>query len=477
MSKRLIISALAFCLLYAVLAIFSAGTGMSFLWLIPPALVLLLFSILSIEKFLLFTVFLVPLSVQLRFLIPETPVDLFLPTELMLAAILVILIFKTITGEVSLRLLKHPVTIIISLSILWGFLTALTGTMPVISLKSIVARLWFIAGFYLLSAEIFSDPGKIRSYFTAYLAGMTPVAIFFLHKMTMAGGLNQAAAYTSSWPFFNDHTSFGASLAFCIPLLIFFIAEKKATFPRRFFMLLLLLIFLAAFVLSYSRAAWLSLVVSLIFSLVVIFKISWKIIIPASAVVIISLIVLWQPAMMKLEENRQDSSGELPKHLRSISNITTDASNLERINRWKSALKMFRERPLLGWGPGTYQFQYAPFQMADGKTIISTIYGEGGNAHSEYLGSLSESGIPGMVLYLLLLGTVLFSGIRLYYKEVKTWRGIMILAMITGLMTYVVHGALNNFLDTDKISALFWGMIAAIVALDLKSRETPEDQI
>jgi putative inorganic carbon (HCO3(-)) transporter len=477
MSKRLIIPALVFCLLFPVLAIIISGTGMSFLWLLPPALLLLIFSIFSIEKFLLFTVFLVPLSVQLRFLIPETPIDIFLPTELMLSLILIIMVFKTITGEISKRLLKHPVTIIISLCLIWGLITALTGTMPVVSLKSITARLWFVAGFYLLAAEIFSDTRKMRGYFTAYIAGMTPVAIFFLYEMIMAGGFNQAAAYGSSWPFFNDHTSFGASLAFSIPVLVFFTSEKEISFPKRLFFALLLLIFLAAFVLSYSRAAWLSLIVSLLFTLIIILKISWKILVPSSAFMITALLILWQPAMMKLEENRQDSSGELPQHLRSISNITTDASNMERINRWKSAIRMFRERPLLGWGPGTYQFGYAPFQRADEKTIISTIYGEGGNAHSEYLGSLAESGIPGVMLYITLLILVFFKGIKAYYYGENRWLRMVILAMLAGLITYVVHGALNNFLDTDKISALFWGMIAAIVAIDLRSAESRKDQV
>jgi hypothetical protein len=30
---------------------------------------------------------------------------------------------------------------------------------------------------------------------------------------------------------------------------------------------------------------------------------------------------------------------------------------------------------------------------------------------------------------------------------------------------------MNNFLDTDKISALFWGMIAAIVSIDIRKNE------
>jgi putative inorganic carbon (HCO3(-)) transporter len=42
---------------------------------------------------------------------------------------------------------------------------------------------------------------------------------------------------------------------------------------------------------------------------------------------------------------------------------------------------------------------------------------------------------------------------------------------MAGLVTYVIHGFLNNFLDTDKISAPFWGYIAAIVVLDLSQKK------
>ena len=40
---------------------------------------------------------------------------------------------------------------------------------------------------------------------------------------------------------------------------------------------------------------------------------------------------------MDLESNKQDSSSNLTEHVESISNVSSDASNLERINRWKSA--------------------------------------------------------------------------------------------------------------------------------------------
>ena len=36
-----------------------------------------------------------------------------------------------------------------------------------------------------------------------------------------------------------------------------------------------------------------------------------------------------------------------------------------------------------------------------------------------------------------------------------------------GLVTYFVHGALNNFLDTDKLSVPVWAFMAMVVAMDV----------
>jgi len=180
---------------------------------------------------------------------------------------------------------------------------------------------------------------------------------------------------------------------------------------------------------------------------------------------------------MKLEENRQDSSTNFSQHIQSISNVSSDASNLERINRWTSALRMFREKPFLGWGPGTYMFQYAGFQSSKHRTVISTNFGDGGNAHSEYIGPMAESGILGALSFILVAFTTLITGIRYYIRQNTSPYRWISLALILGLTTYLLHGFLNNFLDTDKASALFWGFIAAIVALDIFQKQEIKKEI
>jgi O-antigen ligase len=128
---------------------------------------------------------------------------------------------------------------------------------------------------------------------------------------------------------------------------------------------------------------------------------------------------------------------------------------------------MFHERPVVGWGPGTYQFEYSPFQQAKEKTIISTDLGDMGNAHSEYIGPLAESGVLGLVSVLFILVTVIYTGLNVYKKAPDKQTRLLALSATLALITYFVHGTMNNFLNTDKASVPFWGLVAIIAALDL----------
>ncbi|MCK5839323.1 MAG: O-antigen ligase family protein, partial [Bacteroidales bacterium] len=168
-----------------------------------------------------------------------------------------------------------------------------------------------------------------------------------------------------------------------------------------------------------------------------------------------------------LEKNKQDSSADFVEHVQSIANISSDASNLERINRWQSAIRMFQEKPFFGWGPGTYQFFYAPFQRSKEKTIISTNFGDLGNAHSEYIGPLAESGLFGMITMLAIVFAAIWTGLRVFKRSENNEIKLLALVTMLALVSYFAHGLLNNFLDSDKASIPVWGFIAILVGLDL----------
>ena len=84
---------------------------------------------------------------------------------------------------------------------------------------------------------------------------------------------------------------------------------------------------------------------------------------------------------------------------------------------------MFEERPVFGWGAGTYQFEYARFQRSDLRTAISTNNADLGNAHSEYLGPLAEQGLLGLAGVLALLFIIFLKKkiIRVLLNLQKIW--------------------------------------------------------
>ena len=123
--------------------------------------------------------------------------------------------------------------------------------------------------------------------------------------------------------------------------------------------------------------------------------------------------------MFQMERNPNVSRKDATSHVRSITNISTDLSNTERINRWVSAIRIAQDHPVVGSGPGTYQFIYAPYQLPQYQTYISTNTGTKGNAHSEFLGPLSETGIPGMLTVIAIVISLFVTGFRLFFKLKK----------------------------------------------------------
>jgi putative inorganic carbon (hco3(-)) transporter len=448
------------------------------IWLIPAGLAIVMLAVLSLEHLLLLTLFLTPLSIQFSYLTGSAGYDLSVPTEPVLALLLFITLFKLIvTREFSLKLLRHPVTVLIGFYLIWTLVTSMTSTMPGVSFKTLAYRMWFISGFYLIAAQLFSGERFPAKYIIAYSSGLAVVVIYFLLRAGGAGFLNQQFAHSACYPFFNDHTSFGASMAFLLAPLTVILIRKSNGVPFKLFVSGLIILFLAGFILSYSRAAWVSLIAALALSLILWLRMPVRLLAVTAAgfiaVLILSAGWIWQ----KMDSTTDDSSADLGQHLRSSSNISTDQSNLERINRWKCALRMSGEKPLFGWGPGTYQFNYGPFQKASDRTVISTDFGDAGNAHSEYLGTMSESGLPGALLYLVLTVYTVITGISVWYREGRTRDGYFALAILTGLMTYAVHGIMNSFLDSDKIAALWWGFTALLVSMDLREKEGQAGQV
>ncbi len=447
-----------------------------YLTLFPIGILVLLFAFFSLDKLLLLLVFLTPFSIPLSEIIPGLDFNMYIPTEPIIFCILIIFILKiSIEQKFDKKILLHPISIAIYINLIWILITCFTSTMPLVSFKFLLSRLWFIVAFYFLISQVFRNQKNIYNFLWLYIIPLIIVIAYTIINHIEYGLLDQEAANFVVHPFFNDHTSYGAILAMFLPVIIGVLISKRIKPTIKLFVFIVFLIFVFATVLSYTRATWISIVVALFVFIIIMLKIKFKYIFIVSAILVFFFFTFQNQILMSLEQNRQESSKNITEHIQSISNITSDASNLERLNRWNCAIKMFKEKPVFGWGPGTYMFNYAPFQLSYEKTIISTNAGDKGNAHSEYLGPLAESGVFGMITFLFIIISTLYIAIRLYSKLKNRELKIILISVMLGLITYYFHGLLNNFLDTDKASIPFWGFTAIILAIDVYHSKYDEE--
>lgn len=438
---------------------------------LPVVLTIVLIAVFSFDKIVYLIAFFAPLSIPLSEITSGFGFDMYLPTEPLLFGLLIVFLLKLIyERKFDRQILIHPVSMAIYISLIWLFLTSLTSTMPIVSFKFLLARIWFIVALYFITAKMFSDGKNLERYIWIYVIPLAIVIFYTIARHLEYGLYNKQAANFVSWPFYKDHTSYGAAMAMYIPFLVMFAFTATKTLKERLIAFSFLGILLMGFVLSYTRAAWLSMIVAVGVYFVILLKIKFKTLVIIIVSVVVFFAAFQNQIFMKLEENSQQSSADFATHLSSMTNITSDASNLERINRWSCAVRMFKDKPFFGYGPGTYMFKYAPFQLNKDRTIISTNSGDGGNAHSEYLGPLSESGVFGLITFLIIIGTVVYTAIHTYMRLTEKRLKGFVLAALIALTTYYAHGFLNNFLDTDKLSVPFWGFTAMIVAIDIYSR-------
>lgn len=448
-----------------------AGWALDFPYVLalPAAFLIAWWGFTNTDRYLSVVLFLVPLSVNLSEF-GLTSIGWYMPTEPMLFALMLLFSARWVSGKWPDRqFFQHPMTWVIGLGFAWMGFTILPSSDMVVSLKAWISRAWFIVSFYVVVGEWVRTDPRAKARFLALLAIPLCGVIAYTLVRHANHGFSKQAGHWVMKPFFKDHTSYGAVLAMMLPPVMALAWRTRQSSLARVLWSMCTGWLVLGIVFSFTRAAWVSLAAAGALWILMLAGVRLKALLVAGLGALVVLAFSWDSLVIQLERNKQDSSDDLAKHVESISNVSSDASNLERLNRWSCAWAMFLERPIAGWGPGTYQFEYARFQTAELRTQISTNNADLGNAHSEYLGPLAEQGLLGFLAMVGLLLAACHVGFRLHRTLTEPDERALAMGLFLGLVTYFVHGVLNNYLDTDKASAPFWGFLAMLVVMDLKS--------
>lgn len=133
------------------------------------------------------------------------------------------------------------------------------------------------------------------------------------------------------------------------------------------------------------------------------------------------------------------------------------ASILESLSRhtdrpllWRGSLLMLRQRPLLGWGLGSFSSEYPAFAPDAFSLRMRADNTFAEHAHCEYLNAAVETGVAGLGVFLWLLASVL-RGALLAARSGGLWS-----AAPAALLAALVHAAFDRNFRLASTAIPFW---------------------
>jgi O-antigen ligase len=141
-----------------------------------------------------------------------------------------------------------------------------------------------------------------------------------------------------------------------------------------------------------------------------------------------------------------------------------DVSAAERWYRWVAGVRMIAGEPLTGFGPNSFYLHYKPYTLRRFQTWVSN-NPEHSTVHNYFLLLALEQGLIGLLLFLALLTGMFISLQRLYIQLQSNFYKTITLTIACLLTILVVVNLMSDLIETDKVGAVFYTSLAAILLL------------
>lgn len=366
----------------------------------------------------------------------------------------------------------HPLFICFIGWMLWMTIVSLVSTTPWLSIKFMLAKTWYTGAFFLAPLIWLRTAASIRRSMYLLFVPLVLLALITLIRHAFSG-FSFITASEVVQPYFRNHVVYSAMLVTLVPVLYF---SRPYTKWKPIWDLAMIIVLLALFF-SYARGAWLALFVGAFAYLLL----RNKLLIYGYVVglLLTGLTIVW----LKYDDRYLDYA---PDYRTTIFHSDfsdhwqatyqgKDVSSVERFYRWIAGVRMIEERPLTGFGPASFYSSYRPYTLPAYKTWVSN-NPDRSTVHNYFLLVAVEQGIPGLLLFLLLLGAIFYYAERIYHQGATGGQGLFAAGIAVVLVMLGVVNFWSDLIETDKIGSLFFLSISLLLIIDRdRSVRAPSD--
>lgn len=365
---------------------------------------------------------------------------------------------------------QHPLLLLLLVHIAWIVIASTGSTHPLLSLKFILAKGWYLGAFVLAALIAFRDKQTIRLAAIILAASILLIAAIALVRHSITG-FSFADVNKSVAPFFRNHVNYSSMLVCLIPLFFSFYSlnKKKSVRP---WVVIAIVVLLAALFFSYARGAWLALILGVLSYWLVHKKIFFASFVVTVFIAIFSLFwlknndrYLYYAHDFKTTIYHED----FKQHLVATYQLK-DVSTAERFYRWVAGVRMIKDNSFTGYGPGTFYENYKPYGVPAFKTWVSDNK-EHSTVHNYFLLTAIEQGIPGLTFFLVLLGAMFYYSQRLYHRITDAFYKTAAVTIAVMLVMITTVNFLSDLIETDKVGSLFFLCLSVLVMIDINTRK------
>ncbi len=249
---------------------------------------------------------------------------------------------------------------------------------------------------------------------------------------------------------FDNPNVLGEFLVLSIPLaLAFFLRSGKIL--HKFLYLGVLALMGVCLIFTWSRGAWLGVMLAVMIYLVMTDK-RWTL-----CALIIIVVIPFIPTLLS-------SNSTVIGRFASIGNME-DSSTAYRVSIWRSAIMIIKDYWLSGIGPGSDAFSkiYVDYAASGAKFAL--------HSHNLYLQLITELGISGFVVFAAIIIKFYKSGINSVLENgAKSLRSSVVIASVSGISGLLLQGMTDYIWYNYKLLLIFW----IVLAIGSRSAQSPE---
>lgn len=304
---------------------------------------------------------------------------------------------------------------------------------------------WFVI--YFLFVETFKNKRHLAIalsifVFTSFATCLDGIVQFFVtrtdifYHYVLANGGGATAS-------FRHYNNFGGYLTCFVPLSlsIALVNRKKRFYP---YALIIFLAALLAAIITFSRGAWVGIIIGILFFVFFTHK-----------RIFILILLLLSCLTMLYFAFPQENAANLRLNRYNIADTI-----LQRAKYSEDSMLMIKDKPILGHGLNTFMILFQAYRTDRGNPPSY--------AHNCYVQMASEIGIAGLICFFWIMGCLFKTVIQRISNTLwlKEGSGVIQLGCLSGILAFLIHSCVDTHFYSLQLVDLFWFMVGLVVVID-----------